>query len=670
MADVPFRAATVHEAFLRVMGAISTALVGGPYPERDEPREGKLDRVLIAAKYITGNFVTSTRQLSRIVQATSEAAAGLDVASVQDLARRAGVLRPKLRRDGFSNIALSGEAFALVREAATRTVGLRHFDVQLVGAWAMLNGMLAEMETGEGKTLTATLAAATAALAGRAVHIITVNDYLAERDADTMRPVYEMLGLSVGCVRQGVDPDARRIAYGCDVTYCSNKEITFDYLRDRMVLGGRPRAIAMKVDTLSGANTGRRLLLRGLQFAIVDEADSVLVDEARTPLILSSEARNSQEELLHQQALFLSKQLDETDYSISNGAIELTRDGEQKLEDIAIPLGGIWKGPHRREQLVRQGLTALHVFQRDKHYLVREGKVVIIDEHTGRLMPDRSWEQGLHQLIEIKEECEVTGRRDTLARISYQRFFRRYLHLAGMTGTASEVAGELWAVYRLRVAKIPTNKPVRRIRYADQIYGNSVLKWKAVIASIEQQRAAGRPVLVGTRSVAASEQLAALLDVAGLPYRLLNARQDQHEAEIVAQAGTPACITVATNMAGRGTDIKLAPGIAEAGGLHVIATELNDSGRIDRQLFGRCGRQGDRGSCEAILAVEEDLMKSFFPLAEARFRHLGKVPTRLGKMLFGVAQWRAEYSHSRARRELLDLDDYLGDVLAFAGRGE
>ena len=670
MADVPFRAATVHEAFLRVMGAISTALVGGPYPERDEPREGKLDRVLIAAKYITGNFATSTRQLSRIVRATSEAAAGLDVASVQDLARRAGVLRPKLRRDGFSNIALSGEAFALVREAASRTIGLRHFDVQLVGAWAMLNGMLAEMETGEGKTLTATLAAATAALAGRAVHIITVNDYLAERDADTMRPVYEMLGLSVGCVRQGVDPDARRIAYGCDVTYCSNKEITFDYLRDRMVLGGRPRAIAMKVDTLSGANTGRRLLLRGLQFAIVDEADSVLVDEARTPLILSSEARNSQEELLHQQALFLSKQLDETDYSISNGAIELTRDGEQKLEDIAIPLGGIWKGPHRREQLVRQGLTALHVFQRDKHYLVREGKVVIIDEHTGRLMPDRSWEQGLHQLIEIKEECEVTGRRDTLARISYQRFFRRYLHLAGMTGTASEVAGELWAVYRLRVAKIPTNKPVRRIRYADQIYGNSVLKWKAVIASIEQQRAAGRPVLVGTRSVAASEQLAALLDVAGLPYRLLNARQDQHEAEIVAQAGTPACITVATNMAGRGTDIKLAPGIAEAGGLHVIATELNDSGRIDRQLFGRCGRQGDRGSCEAILAVEEDLMKSFFPLAEARFRHLGKVPTRLGKMLFRVAQWRAEYSHSRARRELLDLDDYLGDVLAFAGRGE
>jgi preprotein translocase subunit SecA len=652
------------------MPAISTAIVGSPYPERDEPREGKLDRLLVAAKYVTGNIGIGTRQLSRIVQAVSEAAAGLDVLAAQDLRSRVTVLRPKLRRDGFSSIALTGEAFALVREAATRTIGLRHFDVQLVGAWAMLGGMLAEMETGEGKTLTATLAAATAALAGRAVHIITVNDYLAERDAESMRPVYEMLGLSVGCVRQGMDPDARRVAYGCDVTYCSNKEITFDYLRDRMVLGGKPRSIAMKIDALSGAGTGRRLLLRGLQFAIVDEADSVLVDEARTPLILSSEAKNGQEELLHQQALLLAKQVDENDYAVVNGTVELTSDGENKLEHLAVPLGGVWKGPHRREQLVRQGLTALHMFQRDKHYLVRDGKVVIIDEHTGRLMPDRSWEQGLHQLIELKEECEVTGRRDTLARISYQRFFRRYLHLAGMTGTASEVAGELWSVYRLRVAKIPTHKPMRRVRNPDQVYGRSEMKWEAVIASIEAYRAAGRPVLVGTRSVAASEQLAALLDAAKLPYRLLNARQDQHEAEIVAQAGAPGCITVATNMAGRGTDIKLAPGVAESGGLHVIATELNDSGRIDRQLFGRCARQGDPGSCQAILAIEEDLVKSFFPIAQARFRYVRRLPVSLGKAVFRIAQWRAERTHSRARRELLDLDDYLGDVLAFSGRGE
>ena len=652
------------------MTVLSGTIIGGPYPERDETREGKLDRVFATVRYFGGSVRIGNKRLQSIVAATGERAKGLDVLSEQELRGRAAALRPRLRREGFSSIALAAEAFALVREAATRTVGLRHFDVQLVGAWAMLGGMLAEMETGEGKTLTATLTAATAALAGCAVHIITVNDYLAERDSDWMRPIYETLGLSVGCVRQGMEPDARRAAYGCDVTYCSNKEIAFDYLRDRMVLGGKPRAIAMKIDALGGGGTGQRLLLRGLQFAIIDEADSVLVDEARTPLILSAEAKHGQEELVHRQALSLAKQLSDPDYDVVSGSIELTANGERKLEQLAQSLAGIWRGPRRREQLVRQGLTALYMFQRDKHYLVRDGKVVIIDEHTGRLMPDRSWEQGLHQLIEIKEECEVTGRRDTLARISYQRFFRRYVHLSGMTGTASEVAAELWAVYRLRVAKIATHKPMRRARHPDQVYGRSETKWEAVIASIQAHRMAGRPVLVGTRSVAASEQLAALLDAAKLPYRLLNARQDRYEAEIVAQAGAPGCITVATNMAGRGTDIKLAPGVAESGGLHVIATELNDSARIDRQLFGRCARQGDPGSCEAILAIEEDLVKSFFPIADARLRHLRRLPASLGKTVFRIAQWRAEHAHSRARRELLDLDDYLGDVLAFSGRGE
>jgi preprotein translocase subunit SecA len=320
--------------------------------------------------------------------------------------------------------------------------------------------------------------------------------------------------------------------------------------------------------------------------------------------------------------------------------------------------------------MVRQALTALHVFQRDKHYLVRDDKVMIIDEYTGRLMPDRSWEHGLHQLIELKEGCELTGRRETLARISYQRFFRRYLHLSGMTGTASEVASELWAVYRLRVATIPTHKPVRRARYPDQVFGAADVKWRAVVASIEKHHKAGRPVLIGTRSVVASEHLATLLDAARLAYSLLNARQDSEEAAIVARAGDAGCITVATNMAGRGTDIKLAPGISDAGGLHVIATELHDSGRIDRQLFGRCGRQGDRGSCEAILAVEEDLVTKFLPLAANNLSRMRRLPRPLGVLVFKVAQWRAERANSRARRDLLDMDDYLGDLLAFAGRGE
>jgi preprotein translocase subunit SecA len=556
-----------------------------------------------------------------------------------------------------------------VREAAARSVGLRHFDVQLVGGWAMLNGMLAEMETGEGKTLAATLAAATAALAGRAVHVITVNDYLAERDADWMGPVYRALGLTVGCVKQGMDPDARRAAYRCDVTYCSNKEVAFDYLRDRRVLGGKPRAISMRMDALAGEGPGQRLLLRGLQFAIVDEADSVLVDEARTPLILSAEADHTQAETLHAEALGLARQLGDGDFQMREDGARITDRGLERLEELGAPLGGVWRGPRRREQLVRQALSALHAFERDKHYLVRDGKVVIIDENTGRLMPDRSWEQGLHQLIELKEGCEVTGRRETLARISYQRFFRRYVHLAGMTGTASEVAGELWSVYRLRVAKIPTHRPGRRLRLASRVYGRTERKWRAVVESIARHRASGRPVLIGTRSVAASEALAGHLEKAGIPFRLLNARQDRDEAEIIAQAGELGRVTVATNMAGRGTDIKLEPEVVQRGGLHVIATELNDSGRIDRQLFGRCARQGDPGSCQAILAIEEDLVASFLPAAMP-LRRLRRLPRALGRVVFALAQWRAERAHSRARRDLLDLDDYLGDILAFSGRGE
>jgi len=626
------------------------------YPERELPRDGALDRLLLTAQYLTGRFQSGRRRLWRIVEATNSSL------SVEEL-------RARLRRDGLTE-QLAGAAFGLVRAAAERTIGMRHFDVQLVGGWALLQGMVAEMETGEGKTLTATLAAATAALAGRAVHVITVNDYLASRDAEQMRPVYEALGLTVGCVVHGMDPGARRAAYRCGVVYCSNKEITFDYLRDRLALGGRPRPIAQHIGALAGDDGAGRLLLRGLEFAIVDEADSVLIDEARTPLILSSPVDASKEEQVYRQALQLATALQPKDYIIEDRQVELTSAGAERLREMAQPLGGVWSGPRRSERFVCQALTALELFERDKHYLVRDGKVQIIDENTGRLMPDRSWEQGLHQLIELKEGVEVTGRRETLARISYQRFFRRYLHLCGMTGTASEVAGELWAVYRLRVAAIPTNRPVQRVRLPDRVYGRTEDKWAAVVRAIRQRHASGQPVLVGTRSVAASEHLAALLDKTGLPFRLLNARQDADEAQIVAQAGEPGCITVATNMAGRGTDIKLAAGVAAKGGLHVICTERHDSGRIDRQLFGRCGRQGDPGSCEAVLAAEDDLAATHAALPAAWLARLQLVPRHAGRLLYWLAQRRAESAHSRARRQLLQMDDALGDVLAFSGRGE
>jgi preprotein translocase subunit SecA len=626
------------------------------YPERDIPRDGTLDRVLNVLQYQAGRVTASRRSLWRIVPAARESLP-LDE------------LRVRLRREGFTE-PLVGAAFALVRAAAERTLGKRHHDVQLVGGWAMLRGMLAEMDTGEGKTLTATLAAATAALTGRAVHVITVNDYLASRDADTLRPLYEALGITVACVKHGMQPDERRAAYRSDVVYCSNKELTFDYLRDRLALGGRPRPIASRIDALAGAGGADKVLLRGLQFAIVDEADSVLIDEARTPLILSSKGDSGKEEAVHRQALALARELGREHFRIEEGAVELTAAGAERVRTLAVPLGGVWTGPRRTELLVRQALTALEMFQRDKHYLVRDGKVQIIDEYTGRVMADRSWEQGLHQLIEIKEEVEVTGQHETLARISYQRFFRRYQHLCGMTGTAAEVAGELWSVYRLRVARIPTHQPVRRLRLPDCVYGRAGEKWRAVVSAIEERHRMGQPVLVGTRSVAASEHLASLLEKAKLPFRLLNARQDSDEAAIVAEAGERGRITVATNMAGRGTDIKLGEGVAELGGLHVICTERHDSGRIDRQLFGRCGRQGDPGSCEAILAADDDLAATHAKLPSAWLASLERVPSRTGRLLYWLAQRRAEAAHSRARQQLLQMDESQGDMLAFSGRGE
>lgn len=652
------------------MTAAVNSFLGAGYPERDDKPQSKLERAVTVASYFAGRLGRKRNNMKRIVTAVNRHGDEMDSLGDSELLTRAGALRPRLRRSGVADIELVSEAFAMMRVAAMRSVGKRHFDVQLIGAWTMLNGMLAEMETGEGKSLTATLAAAAAAMAGHAVHVITVNDYLAERDAETMAPVYARLGLSTGFVKQGMDPAAKRAAYRSDITYCSNKEVAFDYLRDRLALGGKPRPIATRLSRLEDEGDDQPLMLRGLQFAIVDEADSVLVDEARTPLILSAEAKQSGEVTVHHEALELANQLSQGGYRLTDDGIEITDEGRARLAELAQEMTGVWAGPRRREQLVRQALAALHQFERDKHYLVRDEKVMIIDEYTGRLMPDRSWEQGLHQLIEIKEGCEVTGRRDTLARISYQRFFRRYLHLCGMTGTASEVGSELWNVYGLRVARIPTNKPVRRVHYPPRFFGIAQDKWIAVIESIRKHRDLGRPVLIGTRSVATSEHLASLLDAEGLPYSLLNARQDKDEAEIVALAGEPGRITVATNMAGRGTDITLLPGVGEKGGLHVIATELHDSGRIDRQLYGRCGRQGDHGSCEAILAVEDDLVRIQLGWPAKYLCKPGALPSWLGKSVFFLAQTRAEYLHSRMRRDLFDMDENLGNTLAFSGRGE
>jgi preprotein translocase subunit SecA len=654
-------------------------VLAGVYPQREEIRSGWLDKT---AASVVGRLHQHAlgrqpryRQFARVVD---ELARGLDCLSETELGVRILELRRNLYARGLRQ-ELVAQAFGLVREVAGRRLGMRHYDVQLYGGWAMLQGRVAEMETGEGKTLTATLTASTAAMAGIPVHVVTVNDFLAARDAQWMGPVYKALGLSVGTVTEGLDGAQRRQAYARDVVYCTNKQLVFDYLKDRMVLGDENRALHLNLEELyADVPRARALMLRGLCFAVVDEADSVLVDEARTPLIIANRTSIEDQEHTYKQAIRIARALDHPrDFSVeaARQRIELTDLGKARVARLARALGGVWLGTKRREDLVRQGLSALHLFEIDKHYLVRDGKVQIVDEYTGRIMADRSWERGLHQMIEAKEGCRLTGRQETLARISYQRFFQRYLRLAGMTGTAREVAAELWSVYGLKVVTIPTHRPTRRRALGERVYATAERKWAEVVDRVQAIHAQRRPVLVGTRSVQASERLSRALTLAGLPHRVLNARQDQHEAEVIAQAGRPGGITVATNMAGRGTDIRLTEGVAERGGLHVLATERHDARRIDRQLFGRGARQGDLGSFEVILSLDDELFATLLGASSKRWlQGLCSADARLTPLLARalslLAQSLAERRHRRLRRDLLKLDENLSDMLAFSGRGE
>lgn len=648
------------------------------YPERHTPRDGWWD---VQGRRLF-NPLIRWRRVRRclstdVVERVSERGRILASQSDEQLSQQAAQLRDRLRRGGLSE-ELVYRAFSLVREVAERTIGQRHYDVQILGGWILLNGCIAEMATGEGKTLTATLAAATAAMAGVPVHIITVNDYLTDRDAREMKPLYEMLGLTVGAITHELQPAARRQAYACDITYCCNKELAFDYLRDRLAVGRQPNRIQLQLERLYGDATKlKQLVLRGLCFGIVDEADSVLIDEARVPLIISGSGGQVPEKHIYETALKLARQLRrDQDFLLdaSERSIRFTPAGQAALKTRAASLTGLWSGPRRREELVRQALTALHLFHRDTHYLLRDEKVQIIDEYTGRIMGDRSWEQGLHQMIEIKEGCPVTPMQTSLARITYQRFFRRYLWLSGMTGTAQEVAGELWSVYRLPTAAIPTHRPLQRRCHGEQLFATAHEKWNAVVERIRELRDQQRPVLVGTRSVAASELLSARLTEASIDHVVLNARQDQEEAAVVAKAGESGRVTVATNMAGRGTDIKLQPGVAEAGGLHVLATERHEAARIDRQLYGRTGRQGDPGSHETMTSLEDDLMATRGGLSRWMTKVLlkakGPLKGKVASFLVRRAQVSAERMHARVRRELLQSEEQLGSSLAFSGRME
>ena len=509
------------------------------------------------------------------------------------LAARTGLFRERLAA-GASLDSLLPEAFAVCREAAWRVLGMRHFDVQLIGGMVLHQGKIAEMKTGEGKTLAATLAVYLNALPGRGVHVVTVNDYLARRDAEWMGKLYRFLGLSVGSILHDMDDAARREAYASDITYGTNNEFGFDYLRDNM-----------KFDL-------KEFCQREFNYAIVDEVDSILIDEARTPLIISGPAEMSTElyervnRIIHKFKADEHYTLDEKTRSVSLSDEGVTL-GEKLLnvDNLYDPRNIEWL--HH----LNQALKANVLFKRDVDYLVRDGQVVIVDEFTGRAMEGRRFSDGLHQALEAKEGVKVEQENQTLASITFQNYFRMYEKLSGMTGTADTEAAEFKKIYNLDVVIIPTHNTMIRKDYADVIYKNAKAKDRAIIREIQELHKKGQPVLVGTISIDVSEKISAMLKKEGVPHAVLNAKQHEKEAEIVADAGQKGKVTIATNMAGRGTDIKLGEGVTELGGLHILGTSRHESRRIDNQLRGRSGRQGDPGSSRFYLSLEDDLLRIF-----------------------------------------------------------
>ena len=486
------------------------------------------------------------------------------------------------------------EAFAVVREGSRRVLGMRHFDVQLIGGMCLHDGRIAEMRTGEGKTLVATLPVYLNALTGKGVHMVTVNDYLAKRDSEWMGRLYRFLGLSVGLIAHDMDFPERKFAYGCDVTFGTNNEFGFDYLRDNMVIDER------------------QMVQRPLHYAIVDEVDSILIDEARTPLIISGPGQKSTD-IYVKMAHAVATLKEGTDYKV---------DEKQKTispADSAVPkiekLIGV-KNLYAPENIeyshcFMAALRAKALMKRDRDYIVKDGEVVIVDEFTGRVMPGRRFSDGLHQAIEAKEGVKVQRESQTLATITFQNYFRMYDKLAGMTGTAKTEEDEFLKIYNLPVIVVPTNKPVRRIDYPDVIYKTKRAKYKAVGRAVSEIHAKGQPTLIGTTSITQSEELSDILKHLGIPHNVLNAKNHEKEAQIIADAGQKGAVTIATNMAGRGTDIKLGEGVAELGGLFIIGTERHESRRIDNQLRGRAGRQGDPGASRFFLSLEDDLLRLF-----------------------------------------------------------
>jgi preprotein translocase subunit SecA len=646
---------------------IAPEMVLGSYPERHEP---KLLSPL--TQTVTGWFARRAKLShghgTRFVSAVREYERELAHAPVDLVRKRTHGLRAQLARAGFTDIGIA-EALAIVSVACGRILGSVPYDSQLVAARIMLGGHLAEMATGEGKTLAAALTAATAALAGIPVHVVTANDYLVTRDATALRPLYHALGLTSGLVTQELDTEARRQAYSCDVTYCTAKELVFDYLRDRVSQPQRNELEERAARLARPDSPGR--LLRGLCMAIVDEADSVLIDEARMPLILS-QAVPAGDCAAFQHAWKLSAHLRPDEHFILDGAVRrvrLTDSGRVRLQTGTARRVFKWLSARHCEDAVVLALNARHLLERGRDYLVKEGRVHIIDETSGRAAHGRSWSQGLHQLVEIKERCAVSPQVVPLIQITYQRFFPRYLRLCGVSGTLLESRGELFGIYGRQVWPVALRRPNLRKLLPSRVFASVRAQRTAVIARVRELHAQGRPVLVGTTSVTESETLSGLLRLSGLPHAVLNARQDRDEAQIVADAGRTGAITIATNMAGRGTDIILGAGSAETGGLHVICCQQNAARRIDRQLVGRCARQGDPGSAEIYIALDGPLLAHHWLARVVRIctRREEMRHSWLGALALRLAQYAQERRQRTQRELLVRRDAQTSDWFAFSG---
>lgn len=642
-------------------------------PEKIVSRKQWLDKLWHKGRGVfeLGSWRFKLRK-QRFLKRVSKFAKLYETHSEEALLEQARALGENMRIKGFTDV-LVAELFAIIREMSGRTLGMKHFDSQLTGGWIMLQGRIAEMKTGEGKTLTAVLPVTTAAIAGMPVHVVSVNDYLTERDAEEMSPVYQAFGLTVGVINHDHDPSTRRVAYQKDITYVTGKELVFDYLRDRMKLD-QAQPLRMQIEALKDLKLEQKLQLRGLHFALVDEADSVLIDESRTPLIISGTQGNDEQDEFIQTAYDVSQQLaEEVDFTVDKDRreIEFTELGRENLRLITADLGALWKGAIRREEIIHKALMARMMYELDKDYLVRDGKVELIDPLSGRVMEGRSWEGGLHQLVEIKEGCELTQQRVTLARISYQNFFRRYLMLSGMTGTATEVNRELWNVYDLATSRVRPHRTERRESYSPNVFLTEEERWQYVVERCNKMIKQGRSVLIGTDSVANSELGSAYLKQAGVQHKVLSAKQDKEEADIVAEAGQPGRVTIATSMAGRGTDIKLDALVEKQGGLHVIQTQLYESTRVDRQLAGRCARQGDPGSYEMLLALENQPIRTLPAkslLVTAQSIGLKSAPAQV--MALKALRSEQEYIERQnylARQATLEYDLKQNELLAITG---